>query len=140
MKLTRKKSCLIIYALFFAIFKPYFLPTNMQQGIKILIIMWCLFLIAIKMKPIRWINISLLYSGIIAISSYIAYKNNYVSQSTLLDGIFYSICIYVVQIYSTVAAVLCLRAHFCSPAYTEAGCKDTCKHSGCLLLLSRQDS
>lgn len=83
MKLTRKKSCLIIYALFFAIFKPYFLPTNMQQGIKILIIMWCLFLIAIKMKPIRWINISLLYSGIIAISSYIAYKNNYVSQSTL---------------------------------------------------------
>ena len=86
MKLTRKKSCLIIYALFFAIFKPYFLPTNMQQGIKILIIMWCLFLIAIKMKPIRWINISLLYSGIIAISSYIAYKNNYVSQSTLLDG------------------------------------------------------
>ena len=60
MKLTRKKSCLIIYALFFAIFKPYFLPTNMQQGIKILIIMWCLFLIAIKMKPIRWINISLL--------------------------------------------------------------------------------
>lgn len=93
MKLTRKKSCLIIYALFFAIFKPYFLPTNMQQGIKILIIMWCLFLIAIKMKPIRWINISLLYSGIIAISSYIAYKNNYVSQSTLLDGIFYSIII-----------------------------------------------
>lgn len=54
MKLTRKKSCLIIYALFFAIFKPYFLPTNMQQGIKILIIMWCLFLIAIKMKPIRY--------------------------------------------------------------------------------------
>ena len=30
MKLTRKKSCLIIYALFFAIFKPYFLPTNMH--------------------------------------------------------------------------------------------------------------
>lgn len=106
MKLTRKKSCLIIYALFFAIFKPYFLPTNMQQGIKILIIMWCLFLIAIKMKPIRWINISLLYSGIIAISSYIAYKNNYVSQSTLLDGIFYSICIYVVY---TIFEYLCKK-------------------------------
>lgn len=29
---------------------------------------------------------------------------------------------------------------FCSPAYTEAGCTNTCKHSGCLLLLSRQDS
>lgn len=42
--------------------------------------------------------------------------------------------------YSTVAALLCLRAHFCSPAYTEAGCTNTCKHSGCLLLLSRQDS
>lgn len=106
MKLIRKKSCLIIYALFFAIFKPYFLPTNMQQGIKILIIMWCLFLIAIKMKPIRWINISLLYSGIIAISSYIAYKNNYVSQSTLLDGIFYSICIYVVY---TIFEYLCKK-------------------------------
>lgn len=58
------------------------------------------------MKPIRWINISLLYSGIIAISSYIAYKNNYVSQSTLLDGIFYSICIYVVY---TIFEYLCKK-------------------------------
>ena len=43
--------------------------------------------------------------------------------------------------YSTVVAILCLRVHFCSPAYTEAVGTDTWKHSGfCFCCLNKIQS
>lgn len=108
MKIIRNRSCLIIYLLFIAIFKPYFLPTRLQQVIKLVTIFLCLLLIVTKMKPRKWINISLLYSGIVTFSSYLAYKNNYLSNSTFLDSIFYSVCIYVVY---SILELLCTKGY-----------------------------
>lgn len=96
--MKRKRDILIVYALFFAIIRPYFLQETIRQVLKLVIIFSVFIYVILKTSPKDWINIAILIGGSIIISSFIAYRSNYIARSTLFDGIYYAICIYVVYI------------------------------------------
>lgn len=103
--MRRKKDIFLIYAIYIAIFRPYFLPDAIRQIIKLILVIIVFAYLVLHTKRKKWLNISMLYGGCIIVSSYIAYKANIISRSTLFNGLYYSICLYTVYLLISYFAI-----------------------------------
>lgn len=103
MILKRNKSCLIIYGIFLALFKVYIFPSFINQGIKAIVILGCLYYIFLYKKKMIF-NISLVYGGIVSLNSLLAYINGYINLVSLINSFVFSLTFY--SIY-TVIGLLC---------------------------------
>ena len=94
--LKRKKECLLIYALFIAICKPYFLQTIVQQIIKLIFICIILLFIFTRTKKNEYFNISLIFGGSVIVSSFFANRMNYISNMSFFNAIYFAVCFYCI--------------------------------------------
>lgn len=98
-----KLSKLMLYALFLAVFKPYFIPTIVQQTIKCGLVLCVLLYIVSKGKKEELFNISILFCASVVISGLINYSQGLLKTSSVFDAVLYAICIYC--IYTLIAIV-----------------------------------
>lgn len=99
---------ILIYALFFAIFKAYFIPNTIRQILKLLIIFAVLFFLISRLPKNRLFNISLLFSTCIITSGIVNYIDGGYTLKALLDSFLYSLCLY--DIYTMAYYCYCKKA------------------------------
>lgn len=88
----RKKECFLVYLLFTAIFKPYFLPTVVQQAYKFVAVMFIFIFLCSKFKLGILKNESVFFGTAVIISSYFGHKNGYIDILFFWDSIYFAIC------------------------------------------------
>lgn len=91
-----KMHDLVIYALFIAIFKPYFLPTVLQQGMKCVLILIVFIYIIANGKRKEIINDSIFFCACVILSGIVNYSRGMLQISNLFESILYAICIYCI--------------------------------------------
>ena len=96
MKTKVKTHEVIIYALFIAIFKPYFIPTVLQQAGKCGIILIVLLFLFSKGKRGDIFNESIPFSVVIILSGVINFYKGKLNVSALFNGLLYAICFYCI--------------------------------------------
>ena len=85
---------ILIYALYFSIFKAYFIPNTIRQILKLLIILAVFCFLISKLPKKRLLNISILFSACIIISGLVNYTGGSYTLKALLDSFLYSLCFY----------------------------------------------
>lgn len=85
---------LISSALFFAIFKPYFLPEGIRILLKIGILILVFFFLISNLNLNRLLNHSLIFCACVVVSAVVAKINGNYSMKSLLDSILYALTFY----------------------------------------------
>lgn len=89
---------LLTYLLVFAIIKPYFLPAELRQASKIIILISVFLFTISREKKERIVNLSLLFSGCVLLSAVMAYLKGGYQDKDFLDALLYAVTFY--DIYS----------------------------------------
>lgn len=85
---------LISCALFFAVFKPYFLPDAIRQASKIIILAGVFIFVITNMKLNKLINCSLIFASCVILSAIVAIFNRNYEIRDFLDSILYALTFY----------------------------------------------
>lgn len=85
---------IISYALFFAVFKPYFLPATLRQVLKIAILVGTFSFIVFNSKRKQLFNCSLIFASCVLLSALVvAIRGNYAFRD-ILDSVLYALTFY----------------------------------------------
>lgn len=94
-KLRTTYANLAVYTFFLAIFKPYFLPTVLQQVIKCVLILLVYIFLVSKAKTKFLINASIPFCLCAVVSSvYNYYQGNISLMDGPVNGVLYALCLY----------------------------------------------
>ncbi|MDW2799765.1 hypothetical protein RZO55_19505 [Clostridium boliviensis] len=85
---------IISYALFFAVFKPYFLPTTLRQVLKIAILVGTLLFIMFNSEQKRLLNCTLIFGFCVLLSAVAASINGNYNIRDVFDSILYALTFY----------------------------------------------
>lgn len=85
---------IISYALFFAVFKPYFLPDALRQGMKIVILVGVFLFIVFNTNKKMLLNCSLIFCSCIILSGVVAGVGGNYEIRDILDSILYALTFY----------------------------------------------
>lgn len=85
---------LISCALFFAVFKPYFLPDAIRQASKTIILAGVFIFVITNMKLNKLINCSLIFASCVILSAIVAIFNRNYEIRDFLDSILYALTFY----------------------------------------------
>lgn len=92
-----KVISLVIYSLFIALFRIYYLPQSVFQIIKILLLIFVGFYLIPKVR-FRIINSVSLFCLSIVISSVVAYFDGLLSIRNVLNSILYCVCLFLIYL------------------------------------------
>jgi len=84
----------IIYALFFALFKIFAIPTVVQQALKVTFIAIILVFLLRRIKKIELFNISFWWATVIIFTSFLGYLRNSINVNNCIDSVLHGMCIY----------------------------------------------
>lgn len=94
MKYRLKLQDVIVYLLFIAVFKPYFIPEPVRQIIKIVFLIIVFFYLASRLTNKKLLNCSLLFCFFILISACINYIRADYSIKAVLDSFLFALTFY----------------------------------------------
>lgn len=91
--LVKKKYTLIIYIIFIGMFRPAYLSSLSQTIVRVVSVGITLIYVFTKERRLP-LNISVLYCFAILASSFLGYRNGYISLRNLTESVLYGACFY----------------------------------------------
>lgn len=109
-----KKDTIIIFMLFFSLFKIAVIPSTIRQIIKLFSVIVIFFLVCLRLPKKRLVNISLLYSCSMLLSGFINYFSHKVALLSLLETLlnailFYDLYALILYFYLNKKMYVCLK-------------------------------
>ena len=89
-----KQSTIALIAVFIATFKAQGLPNAFQYSLQVIMLTVAVVYLVTNRRRIKFINISLIYSGAVVLSSVVAYFTKKIYITSMINGLYYAICLF----------------------------------------------